>query len=209
MPSCSSISTCRRPSTSPGSRPEVARRHARQLFSGLDGIKDHVRERLADRLLEPSRRTSATASVACAHARLCPRRRRHHDARHRRQHRHLQRRRRRRAGAAAVCRGQDLLLLRQRRTDVDNAGFSILDLDDIRRPRPRSTPWSSPRRVLHPPRGVDPSAWPPVSCRGFLQDTRRRAPARAYGRAERRPRRRSDARPEPRSWHARSADVRM
>ncbi len=53
MPSCSSTSTCWRPSTcARASAPEAARRSARQLFGGVDGIKDDVRDAWLTRLVE-------------------------------------------------------------------------------------------------------------------------------------------------------------
>ena len=53
MRSCSSTSTCRRPSTcARASAPDAARRTARQLFGGVETIKDDVRDAWLTRLVE-------------------------------------------------------------------------------------------------------------------------------------------------------------
>ena len=117
-----------------GLSPEVARRNARQLFGGIHGIKDHVRDAWLTRLLETfwqdvrygvrGLRTQPGYALAVAVTMALG------------------------IGANTAifsvvnavvleplpyARGEDLLLLRQTRTDVDNAGFSIVDIDDISR----------------------------------------------------------------------------
>ena len=117
-----------------GLRPEVARRNARQLFGGIHSIKDHVRDAWLTRLLETfgqdvrygvrGLRTQPGYALAVAVTMALG------------------------IGANTAifsvvnavvleplpyARGEDLLLLRQTRTDVDNTGFSIADIDDISR----------------------------------------------------------------------------
>jgi predicted permease len=117
-----------------GLRPEVARRNARQLFGGIHSIKDHVRDAWLTRLLETfgqdvrygvrGLRTQPGYALAVAVTMALG------------------------IGANTAifsvvnavvleplpyARGEDLLLLRQTRTDVDNTGFSIVDIDDINR----------------------------------------------------------------------------
>jgi predicted permease len=115
-----------------GASPDAARRSARQTFGGVEGVKDDVRDTWLTRLLE-----TAVQDVRYGVRGL----------------------RRQRGYALAVivtlalgigantaifsvinavvlqplpyARGEDLVLLGQSRTGVENAGFSILDIDDI------------------------------------------------------------------------------
>ena len=117
-----------------GAAPDVARRSARQLFGGVDSIKDDVRDAWLTRLVE-----TVTQDVRYGLRGL-----------------------RKQAGYAFAvivtmalgigantaifsvvnavvlqplpyARGEDLLLLSQTRTGIDNAGFSLHDIDDIKR----------------------------------------------------------------------------
>jgi predicted permease len=116
-----------------GYAPEAARRAARQLFGGVEGIKDDVRDAWLTRLVETLaqdvryglrgvRRQAGYALAVVVTMALG-------------------------IGANTAifsvvnavvlqplpyARGEDLLLLRQPRSGVDNTGFSILDIDEIR-----------------------------------------------------------------------------
>ncbi|HSC29021.1 MAG TPA: ABC transporter permease, partial [Vicinamibacterales bacterium] len=116
-----------------GYAPQAARRTARQLFGGVEGIKDDVRDAWLTRLVETLgqdiryglrglRRQAGYALAVVITMTLG-------------------------IGANTAifsvvnavvlqplpyARGEDLLLLRQPRTGVDNTGFSIVDIDDIR-----------------------------------------------------------------------------
>ena len=118
-----------------GVAPDVARRSARQLFGGVDSIKDDVRDAWLTRLVETV--DAGRALWRCAACASKP------------------------GYALAVivtmalgigantaifsvvnavvlqplpyARGEDLLLFSQTRTGIDNAGFSIIDIDDIKR----------------------------------------------------------------------------
>jgi predicted permease len=116
-----------------GAAPDVARRTARQAFGGLERVKDDVRDTWLTRLLETFaqdvrygvrslRRQKGYALAVIVTMALG-------------------------IGANSAIfsvvnavvlqplpysRGEDLLLLRQTRTGVENTGFSILDIDDIK-----------------------------------------------------------------------------
>ncbi len=117
-----------------GVTPDAARRTARQIFGGVEGIKDDVRDAWLTRLVETfsqdvrygvrGLRKQAGYALAVVVTMALG------------------------IGANTAifsvvnavvlqplpyARGEDLLLLRQTRTGVDNNGFSLLDIDDIRR----------------------------------------------------------------------------
>ena len=117
-----------------GMSPQDARRAARQTFGGVEQVKDDVRDTWIARL---TGNRGAGCPVRPAESpqqpRVFTRRDRHDGAWHWRQHRHLQRGQRRRAQPLPYERGDDLVHLRQPRDFVENAGFSINDIADIRR----------------------------------------------------------------------------